>query len=277
MSIILQPQVAFPIVRQIANHLDATVYYVRAVMRDAQGVIIDTVALDSQGDQRYQASWAVPTDPTGRGSYISIVTSVYTDSGFTTKSPDYGDEETTYLIFDRVMPAMRGGGNATGIDSRTVRRIFQEEYEKIREELIPKPVVFSDMPKQEPARWDELLFALNSLKDQLQTLKPEKVDFKPLFDALESLRSDVNSLDIPKPTDIEPLMSKLDEKEQDDDLSRQEIVILLSQLAEELENELPEKIAKLLSETQFQLALIHTVSAPKEEKAQLFDLSKLSA
>ncbi len=52
MSVILQPQSSFPIVRQIANHLDSTVYYVRAVVRNADGDIIDTVNLASQGSQR---------------------------------------------------------------------------------------------------------------------------------------------------------------------------------------------------------------------------------
>lgn len=88
MSVILQPQSSFPIVRQIANHLDATVYYVRAVVRDADGTTIATVDLASKGSQRYQTRYRVPVDSSGQGAYISIITSVYTDAGYTTKSPN---------------------------------------------------------------------------------------------------------------------------------------------------------------------------------------------
>lgn len=177
MSVILQPQVAFPIVRQISNHLDSDTYYVRAIVRNASGVTIDSVNLTGQGGQRFQTSWQVPVDSSGQGSYISIVTSVYTDSGYTTKSPNYGDEETTYLIFDRVMPAMRGGGSK--IDYSSIRKIIKEEIEKAK----PEPIKIPEQ-KEYQVNFDTVLSKINeqasSIKKSIEANKPDKVDLEPI-------------------------------------------------------------------------------------------------
>ncbi len=274
MSVILQPQVAFPLVRQIANHLDSETYYVRAVVRNAQGVTIDTVALTSQGDQRYQTSWQVPADPSGQGAYISIITSVYTDSGYTTKSPNYGDEENTYLIFDRVMPAMRGGG--AGADSRTIRRIVEE----VIDAKIPKPEPEEPEVEEpaEPMRWDEVLSSIEGLKTALKPEKPEKVDFKPLFKAIESLRSDVKEKDVTPVTDLSPILAKLSEKEEEDDLTRQELIDLLNMLGSTLTKKIPDIVLGGLAQSTFKMEAARAsldIPAVKREPV-VFDLSKLS-
>src|SRR5688572_8979423 len=107
----LQPQAYFTVVRQIANHTDTNTYYVRAVVRNAYtDEIIATLDLTDKTGQRFKKDWHVPGDPSGQGFYISIVTSVYSDNGYTTKSDSYGDEENTYLVQERVLPLMRGGG-----------------------------------------------------------------------------------------------------------------------------------------------------------------------
>ena len=274
MSVILQPQVAFPLVRQIANHLDSETYYVRAVVRNAQGVTIDTVALTSQGDQRYQTSWQVPADPSGQGAYISIITSVYTDSGYTTKSPNYGDEENTYLIFDRVMPAMRGGG--AGADSRTIRRIVEE----VIDAKIPKPEPEEPEVEEpaEPMRWDEVLSGIEGLKTALKPEKPEKVDFKPLFKAIESLRSDVKEKEVTPVTDLSPILAKLSEKEEEDDLTRQELIDLLNMLGSTLTKKIPDIVLGGLAQSTFKMEAARAsldIPAVKREPV-VFDLSKLS-
>lgn len=268
MSVILQPQVDFPIVRQIGNHLDSTTYYVRAVVRNASGATIDTVNLDAKGDQRYQTSWRVPADPSGQGAYISIVTSVYTDAGYTTKSPDYSDEENTYLIFDRVMPAMRGGG---GIDARTVRRIMQEELGKLPE---PEKVEFPDIKIPE-VRFDNVLSAISDLRTAL-TPKPQKpVDLTPVTQAIDTLMDAIERKEVTPPTDLAPILERLNDKDENDDLTRQELVILLNQLEDRITNELPDKIATMLKETTFNIAPL-TAKPDKKEKEEVFDISKIT-
>ncbi len=148
MSVILQPLVDFGLSRQIANHLDTGTYYVQAKVYDVDGVLIDTVNLTDKGSQRFQTRWRVPADTSGQGKYVSVVTSVYTDSGYTSKSENYGDEETTYLIFDRVMPAMRGGGGGS-LSRRDIRDVVAEELDK----RTPEPIKF---PKQPEMRWKKV-------------------------------------------------------------------------------------------------------------------------
>ena len=274
MSVILQPQVAFPLVRQIANHLDSETYYVRAVVRNAQGVTIDTVALTSQGNQRYQTSWQVPADPSGQGAYISIITSVYTDSGYTTKSPNYGDEENTYLIFDRVMPAMRGSG--AGADSRTIRRIVEE----VIDAKIPKPEPEEPEVEEpaEPMRWDEVLSGIEGLKTALKPEKPEKVDFKPLIKAIESLRSDVKEKEVTPVTDLSPILAKLSEKEEEDDLTRQELIDLLNSLGSTLTKKIPDIVLGGLAQSTFKIeAATANLDIPSMKREPvIFDISKIS-
>ncbi len=194
MSVVLHPGNAFTLVRQIANHTDAATYYVQAVIRNAYtDAIIATLQLTDKGGQRFKKDWAVPGDSSGQGFYVSIVTSVYTDSGYTTKSENYGDEETTYLIQDRVF----AGGGGGGIDAFTVREIMREEIAKIPQ---PEPVKIPEAPKYE-MRWDELLKAIKAV--------PE-ADLGPILSAIRDTRTAINNIPVPSPTDLSPILSRLE-------------------------------------------------------------------
>jgi hypothetical protein len=62
-----------------------------------------------------------PADSVGVGRNIVAVASLHTDSGYTTKSPDYEEQEQYFLI--KAVPAVFGGGG--GLDARTTREIVQ--------------------------------------------------------------------------------------------------------------------------------------------------------
>jgi hypothetical protein len=252
---------------------------VRAVIRNAYtDVIIDTLDLTDRTGQRFSKNWRVPGDPSGEGFYISIVTSVYSDSGYTTKNANYGDEENTYLVADRE-GALRGGGS--GVDARTVRRIIQEEIAKIEK---PEKVEFPEFPKAQEVKFDTVLSAIEGLKTALKPEKPEKVDFKPLYEALQSILSAINEKEVTEPTDISPILEKLGEKEETDEITRQEIVELLSPLNELISVELPKKIGEMLGKTTFGISLMPTTQAgekitpneQKQEEQKPFDISKLT-
>src|SRR5258707_3851150 len=99
----LEPLEDFTIARGLEDHTDSTTYYVRAVVRDAKtDALLATVNLTDQGDaHRFSKKWQIPADQTGQGYYLLITTSVYTDSGYTTKSSNYGDKDETYLVMRR--------------------------------------------------------------------------------------------------------------------------------------------------------------------------------
>jgi hypothetical protein len=266
---LLRPQRNFTIVRQIANHLDTTTYYVRAVIRDAYtDEILATLNLDDKGGQRFTKNWQVSPDPSGLGREISIVTSVYTDSGYTTKSENYGDEENSHLIEENIQ---RGGGGG-GVDYYTLRKIIQEELDKL-----PKPEPFPDIPTpQVNVRLDSVLSAISELKVALKPETPEKVDFAPLMRELYSLRQAISEKEVTPETDISPVLQKLMEKDDNDEMTRQELVILLNQLEDKLVRDLPEKIATMLNSTKFEIAPVTAEARAPEKKPELFDISKLA-
>lgn len=272
MSVILQPQVAFPIVRQIANHTDSTTYYVRAVVRNAAGDTIDTVNLASQGSQRYQTSWRVPADTSGQGAYISIVTSVYTDSGYTTKSENYGDEETTYLIFDRVMPAMRGGGGGA-LAARDVRDIVREELAKLPK---PEPVKIPEMPKM---RFDEVLTAIREATGAIRAIPTDKVDLSGVLRSIEALEAKIDAKEVTPETDLQPVLDAVKDAQK----GIGEGFADLATIYQSAEREMLTKVEKTIEGAMdsLELTIAPTVSSvakkPKQEKEIPFDVTKFAS
>lgn len=269
----------FTIVRQISNHLDTDTNYVRAVIRNAYtDAIIDTLDLTDKGSQRFSKNWRVPGDPSGEGFYISIVTSVYSDSGYTTKNANYGDEENTYLVADRE-GALRGGGG--GVDARTIRRIIQEEIEKIP---APKEMEMPEMEKMPEMKWDAVLSAIEKLNTTLKPEKPEKVNFKPLYDAMQSILSAINEKEVTPVTDLTPIIEKFDSLDKKDELTREDMNILIGQLSETVLRDVPKQIADMIKTTTFGISLTPTTMQgqtvepvkKKEEEPTAFDISKLS-
>lgn len=204
---VLQPQNNFTVVRQISDHTDTGTYYVRAVIRNAYtDAIITTLDLEDKTGQRFKKDWQVPADPSGQGFYISIVTSVYTDSGYTTKSPSYGDEENTYLIQDRILN-MRGGGG--GIDAFTVRKIVSEEIAKIPEVKIPEV----EIPEYKQIdRTDEVLKAVSNIKIK-------ETNLKPLETAVALAIKEIKQKEVTPKTDLSPVLLAIDKKLSSDNLN----------------------------------------------------------
>src|SRR3712207_5094711 len=118
----LNPLEEFVIARQLNDPADTNTYYVQAVIRNAKtDAVIATVNLDNKGSQRFTKTWQVVQDPTGLGLYVTITTTVYTDSSYSTKSTTYGVEQHEHLIQDRINPWLRTGGGAD-VDYKRVRK-----------------------------------------------------------------------------------------------------------------------------------------------------------
>lgn len=172
---ILNPLEEYVISRQLNDPSDVGTNYVQAVIRNAKtDVIITTVNLDDKGSQRFTKTWQVVSDPTGLGLYITITTTVYTDSGYTIKSTVYGVEQHELLIQDRINPYLRGGG--ADVDYKRIKKMLDEALSSI-----PKPD------------------------------KPEKVDLYPIQSTILDLHEAIGTIKLPeaKETDLRPLMVKL--------------------------------------------------------------------
>lgn len=141
MSIQLQPREYFTVVRQLQDHTDSTTYYVQATIRDARtDALLEVLALTDQGNRRFSKPWQVVSDPSGLGRYISVLSEVFTDSGYTSKASTYGDELETHLILERTIHS--GGssnlGGGTGIDYKRIKKMIDDAIKDIPQVKIPE-------------------------------------------------------------------------------------------------------------------------------------------
>lgn len=197
----LQPREQFTIVRQLGDHTDLTTYYVQAVIRDSiSGDTIDTVRLTNKTNGRFTKLWEVPADVSGLGFYIDIETTVYDDSGYTSKASTYTVENEQYLVFDRIMKAGGGGGGGTDVDYKKIQKMIDGVIEALPEAT-------------EEADLKPLVKAIASLKKSVDAIEmPEipSVEFAPVLEAISSSKDDVLKAIEDKPvtpeTDLSPVI-----------------------------------------------------------------------
>lgn len=306
---IIRPQRNFTLVRQIANHTDTATYYVQAVIRDAYtDDIIDTLQLTDKGGQRFTKNWQVVADPSGLGREISIVTSVYTDSGYTTKSENYGDEENTYLIEEN--RALIRGGGGSGLDSRTVKRIFKEEiegfgkkyfdtleesFEDIKEKI---EEITATKSIKEIENTNTILNNLVKLRELISQIPTKKTDIAPLEKGLEAVIQAIKDKEVTPPTDLSELSNFLDDfrasqqkyngdfTEIRNDIadSHKEIFEVVTTLKENLVEEINTATKEAIEETNFVTSFIthpaklSSKKSPEKEEGEspLIDIEKLT-
>jgi hypothetical protein len=194
----------------IRNHTDSTTYYVRAKIYDVvTGEILATVPLSqaSTNSRLFITTTQAPPDPTGYGRNIVAIATVYTDSGYTTRSDAYEEQEQYYLV-KTTAPVL----GAAGVDYRVVRDILQEELQKL-----PKPqelklpdepdLSFVDglfgtlgaitreigrIPKEGPPPFERLEKRLTELKAAIEKApKPERQSLAPLALSLDRIADDL--------------------------------------------------------------------------------------
>lgn len=167
---ILRPSEYFTVVRQLHDHTDTNTYFVRAVIRNARtDALISTVELTDRGDRRFSQEWQVPVDPSGLGFYISVLSTVYTDAGFTSKADNYGEEMNTYLVDERGTGFVGVGGGGAEVDYDKVRRIIREEIEAKEDPEPAEPVDLSPVSRS----IESLISSIASLSAKLDGRKGE--------------------------------------------------------------------------------------------------------
>lgn len=198
----LHPRESFTVTRQLQNPYITDTFYVRAVIRNAKtDAIIDTLDLDDKTGQRFTKAWQVPADVSGQGFWVSIITSVYTDSGYTTKSENYGDEEHTYLVQDRFNHNLGGvGGGGADVDYKKIRKIIKEEIASMEK---PEVVtVTKEIVKEVRV-------------PEVRVIESQKApDMKPILAAIDAVGKKVDDKEVtelPEPFDFEPVLKNLDD------------------------------------------------------------------
>lgn len=183
----LQPQEKFTIVRGLENHNDSTLYYIQAVITRAKdNVVVATLNLERQGSTNlYKKDWVSSADPSGLGLQLINTVTTYTDSGYSTKSPQHPELFYTYIVEDRRRHSNLGGGVSTGIDYARL----QEVVEKAVDEKV-----------------GDIKATVNAI---------EATDLTPVMDAIQNVSEGIGSQieDLPLHTEIsfEPVKSAIEE------------------------------------------------------------------
>jgi len=192
----LSPYESFPIVRYIKDPTETATLYVQAkIYESSTHALLDTVNLDVNGSDShwFSKTWQVPHDSAyGSGRHIVIITTVYTDSGYTTKAA-YEEETTDYLVQQRWNQTLGSGGGGS-IDERTIKKVFKEVLES---EEKPKGLELKDI--------------VSGVIEAMKFPEHEKMDMSPLLSALEKISGQLASQPKPKEPDFSPLEKKLNE------------------------------------------------------------------
>lgn len=214
----IRPQESFPILYQISDPSDAATYYVRSVIRNsANGAIIQVNGLnfinltrDPSNTRRFSKLIQAPNDASGLGLFIDIVTSVYTDSGYTVKSTIYEENIDKYLVQERWNTSWGGGGGLADLPKRLKDLVDYKRIEdtfKSHLDLLPPAPIYND-------RWDEVLGHTGDIKEAISSIRiPESqsIDLESHTQRiLKGVSDHIRSIPKPEPIDFSPVINRLD-------------------------------------------------------------------
>lgn len=208
----LQPKEWLYIVRTLEDHTDSNTYYVQAIIRKSKdGTVLDTVNLSEESTHRFTGDWQIPEDSSNEGFLVDITTSVYTDSGYTTKSSNYGDDNSQYLVQQRWNSFFgSGGGIESGggytLTGKEVRDVVKKELKKV---LKVKETDLSPLAKEIKQLKKEIGYIGN-----IKIPEPEKIDLMPILNDIKRIEKEIKRSVDKKPvtpaTDLVPVINKLD-------------------------------------------------------------------
>ncbi len=201
----LQPREYFTIVRHLPDPGDSSTSYVRAIVRNSlTGATLDTLNLSESGanTHRFTYNYQVPADVSGLGFYIDITTYVYTDSGYTSKSTVYGEDNNTYLVFDRFKKL---GGGGSDVDYKRIAKMLAEAIKKI------------EMPDMSGMELSPVIAQLQDIKKacdtmcamEIPTMPDMKSEMAPVLTAIQEAEKEIISAidtkEVTEATDLSPL------------------------------------------------------------------------
>ncbi len=196
---ILQPREYFTIVRQIPDPNDSNTYYVRAEIRNARtDALIDTVNLVDQGNRRFSVPWQVPADSSGHGFYISIMTAIYTDAGYSVPSDGYAQELQTFLVDNRFRN-LGGGGGGDDVDYKKIRKIMHEEITEFSPETDLSPVL---------AGIRGLSWIRDTLLPAFRSIEPKITQIHEDVSEVRDVANRIDAKEFPK-TDLSPVLEAI--------------------------------------------------------------------
>ncbi len=244
----LQPRQYFPIARILPDPADTGTYYIRAVVRNAKtNATIDTIVLASQGNRIYSTNWQTPADTSGQGLFITITTEVYTDASYTVPSDAYGQEQDTFLIYNRdnsvqlmatQIAALLSDGSDVEVDYKKIKKIMEDVTGVQTTKIIDAmpEVEKTEMPKEKEIDFTPILQAISNIKEMVSAIKIEEqkeTDLAPVLNGLSEVRQAIQTIHIPdptEPTDLAPVLSAIS------DINIQDIKTTAAEVKDAVEN-----------------------------------------
>jgi hypothetical protein len=188
----VSPQTTLPLVYLIQDHTDSNTYYVRAVVKNSHdGTVLKTIDLVDGGNRRFTASYNIPAM---EDKYIDITTTVYSDSGYTTKAQDKYETIEQYLVKTQWGLQFGGGGGDRIVKGTEI------DYKKIKK-MIDDAI--SGIEKVEKYDDSALLIGIKTLQECINDLEipempdmskmmPEKVNLGPILQKIGDLEVILN-------------------------------------------------------------------------------------
>lgn len=208
----LNPGETFTINRILKDHTDSSTYFVQAKVYDSvTRQLLATKNLTDNGNRWFSTTYKVPFDNVfSTGKPILIVTSVYVDSGYATKSPNHLEEPEEYLIQQRWNAGIAFGSGGGGYDETQLLIKLGKMMDAKLEAMKPLPV---KLPKELDVK--ALLVELSTqvdaiVKGHVGGIKPAKAtDVQPLIDRLDALAATVAGRPKFEKTDLASVMTSI--------------------------------------------------------------------
>lgn len=198
----LRPAETLPISRQLEDPTDGGTRYLRVYIYKKKGKseeLLATLDMTDESGQRFTSYYQAPQD--SDPYYLNVIIKVFDDSGYTTESMRYARTEQTYLVAERWGLQFQGGGASVSYDK--IRRIIQEEVEKLPKPTSPKEIDLKAISK-------EIREVDNNIKG-IAIPKQEKLDLDPVLRTIKEIKGMVLAIHMPKPEklDLSPISKEM--------------------------------------------------------------------
>jgi hypothetical protein len=265
----INPSTPFTVSFYIPVNTDVNLYYVQAIIYDAlTGEILATENLDRQttNTRLYSKRVQSPGDASSTGRLIVVAATAYTDSGYTSKSPDYQDQAETYLV--KATPSvLGGGGGGFGIDYVKVREIVEDVIDKKQPKKPEKAEKEPEPIKPPEMRWDAVLGAIGALQREINRIPKDATDVSPVLSGLDNLKQAIADKEVTEKTDIEPLMAKIDDLETRLEANQMENKEALTEAVDEMKRNFTQimpMLKEIIESSEFTLNFPKPVTAKAE-------------
>lgn len=266
-------------VRQLTDPLDTGTNYVQAVIRNSTtGGIVATLNLTDQTGQRFTGEYTTPPDISGMGYYLDITTTVYSDSGYTTKNVNYSIEANTYFIHEQ---RTHFGGGGSDVNYDKIRKIVQEILDGQEKQEMPTiKDLTPEIKAMEQRIKDSVANAVSSIRFPEQ-VRPDLDGVvsrisSTVENATNAVLMSIEQKEVTPETDLTPVMQAIEALPNDQILTAMQELQTLTQTLQELVNTQSDVDSMRMAAEEFMNKVSpRTLTTPKEKPKE--DTSALRA